>query len=88
MEQSTTTKQIPKRILQGTVVSAGKMNKTVVVNVSRQKAHPKYKKRFIVSKRYLVHDEKNQCMLGDMVYFCQTRPLSRLKRWRFLRKST
>lgn len=88
MEQSTTTKRIPKRILQGTVVSAGKMNKTVVVSVSRQKAHSKYKKRFTISKRYLVHDEKNECVLGDTVCFCQTRPLSRLKRWRFIRKVT
>lgn len=87
MQQTNSTKRMPTRILQGEVVGAGKMNKTIVVRVERQKAHPKYKKRYTVSRRYLVHDEKNECVLGDTVRFCQTRPLSRLKRWRFISKT-
>lgn len=70
-----------QRAFEGEVVST-KMNKTIVVRVDRTKVHPKYKKRSIQSRRYLVHDEKNECVLGDRVRFCETRPLSRLKRWR------
>lgn len=70
-----------QRTFEGEVVST-KMNKTIVVRVDRTKVHPKYKKRSTVSKRYLVHDEKNECKVGERVRFCETRPLSRLKRWR------
>lgn len=78
-----THQHIAHRVFEGEVVSA-KMNKTIVVRVDRTKVHPKYKKRFIQSRRYLVHDEKNECAVGARVRFCETRPLSRLKRWRFL----
>ena len=69
------------RTFHGTVVSDA-MEKTIVVRVDRTKIHPKYKKRYTVSRRYQVHDEKNQYHIGDTVIFCETRPLSRHKRWR------
>ena len=73
--------KIIRRKFNGVVVS-DKMNKTIVVKVARVKAHPKYKKRFNVSKKYKVHDEKNQYKEGDKVQFIETRPLSKDKRWR------
>ena len=74
-----------QRIFEGEVVST-KMNKTIVVRVDRTKVHPKYKKRSVHSRRYLVHDEKNECTVGEKVRFCETRPLSRLKRWRLIKR--
>lgn len=69
------------RTFNGVVVSDA-MDKTIVVRVDRTAIHPKYKKRYTVSRRYPVHDEKNQYHVGDTVIFCETRPLSRHKRWR------
>ena len=69
-----------KRTFKGVVVS-DKMQKTIVVHVDRMKSHPKYKKRYTTSKRYLVHDEKGTHHVGDTVEFFETRPLSRHKRW-------
>lgn len=69
------------RTLHGAVVG-DQMDKTIVVRVDRTKMHPKYRKRYTVSRRYLVHDEQNQYHVGDMVAFSETRPLSRHKRWR------
>ena len=60
------------------------MDKTIVVRVDRTTMHPKYRKRYTVSRRYLVHDEQNRYHIGDAVIFCETRPLSRRKRWRVL----
>ena len=65
----------------GRVVS-DKMDKTVVVAVETSKRHPLYKKTVKRSVKYKAHDEKNQCQLGDIVQIVETRPLSRLKRWR------
>lgn len=73
-----------KRILKGEVVSE-KMNKTVVVKVSRLKMHPKYKKRYKASKRFKAHDEKNECHVGDKVIIEETRPISKEKRWKIKR---
>jgi small subunit ribosomal protein S17 len=73
-----------RQVLKGRVVSAGKMDKTVVVEVSTLKAHPVYRKRFRTTSRYLAHDETNQCGEGDVVRIAETRPLSRMKRWRLL----
>lgn len=72
-----------KRALTGIVVSDA-MNKTLVVSVSRTRVHPKYKKRYTVSKKYHVHDEKNVHTVGETVSFVETRPLSRHKRWRVI----
>ncbi len=72
-----------KRKFQGMVVS-DKMEKTLVVRVDRVKKHPKYKKRYTVSKKYKVHDEKRRFKQGDKVVFTECRPLSRDKKWRVL----
>ena len=74
-----------QRTFQGVVVS-DKMQKTIVVKVERLVMHPKYKKRYHVSERYKVHDEKNAYHTGDVVTFCETRPLSKEKRWRALER--
>lgn len=65
----------------GTVVSS-KNDKTIIVKVESVKKHPKYHKRYVVSRKYKVHDEKNQFKAGDKVSFVECRPLSRDKRWR------
>lgn len=65
----------------GKVVS-DKMDKTVVVAVDRQVAHPVYQKRFVKTKRFKAHDEKNECRVGDTVRIVETRPLSKDKCWR------
>lgn len=66
------------------VVVSNKNDKTIVVKVERVKIHPKYGKRYTVSSRYKVHDEKNEHKVGDKVSFVECRPLSRDKRWRVL----
>jgi len=65
----------------GYVVST-KMAKTVVVEVDTQKAHPKYKRVINRSKKFYAHDEQNTARTGDVVRIVETRPLSKLKRWR------
>jgi len=70
-----------KRILKGGVIS-DKMDKTVVVKVSRLKVHPKYKRRYRTSRSFKAHDEKNEYHTGDKVIIQETRPLSKGKRWR------
>jgi small subunit ribosomal protein S17 len=68
---------------QGVVVS-DVQDKTIVVRVQRTTTHPLYKKTIKVSKKYHVHDETNDANVGDMVRIVETRPLSKLKRWRLL----
>ena len=65
----------------GRVVS-DKMNKTVTVLVDAPRSHPLYKKTIRRVVKYKVHDEKNQCHIGDIVRIVETRPLSKDKRWR------
>lgn len=65
----------------GLVVS-DKMQKSIVVRVTRRVRHPLYKKYFYKSKKYLVHDENDECNVGDTVRIIETRPLSARKRWR------
>ena len=60
------------------------MQKTVVVTVERRFKHPFYKRVIRRSKRFLAHDEKNQCQVGDTVRIEETRPLSARKRWRVI----
>ena len=74
---------MPKRVIQGTVVS-DKMDKTVVVSVERRTKHPLYHKVVSVTKRYKAHDEANACRLGDLVNIIETAPLSKEKRWRVI----
>ena len=76
-------KKVIHKTFKGTVVS-NKPNKTIVVSVQRTKMHPTYKKRYVVSKKYQVHDEKNQYKVGDEVTFIACRPISKNKHWRVL----
>jgi small subunit ribosomal protein S17 len=69
------------RVFNGVVVS-DKMAKTIVVAVESVKVHPKYHKRYTITKKYKVHDETNRYHEGDKVTFRECRPLSRDKRWR------
>jgi small subunit ribosomal protein S17 len=71
---------MPKRILQGVVVS-DKSDKTVIVSVERRVMHPVYKKFITRSKKYAAHDEGNACKIGDMVRIEESRPISKRKRW-------
>lgn len=75
-------KTIKKRF-DGVVVS-DKMDKTVVVQIDRVKVHPKYMKRYTVSRKYKVHDSKNFYKEGDKVTFVECRPLSKDKKWRVI----
>ena len=71
---------MPRRVLQGTVVSDA-AEKTVVVNVQRRVSHPVYKKFITRSKKYMAHDEANAAKKGDIVQIRECRPLSRRKSW-------
>ncbi len=74
---------MPKRILQGVVVS-DKMDKTVVVKVERRVMHPIYKKFIRRSKKYAAHDELNQFKVGDVVRIRECAPFSKSKTWEVL----
>jgi small subunit ribosomal protein S17 len=71
---------MPKRILQGTVVS-DKADKTVTVRVERRFTHPIYKKTVRSSKKYAAHDEQNKFKAGDVVKIVESRPMSKTKKW-------
>lgn len=71
---------MPKRVLQGTVVSDAN-NKTVSVLVERRIKHPLYKKTIRRSKKYAAHDEENKAKTGDAVRIEESRPLSKTKKW-------
>ena len=75
--------QVNKKTMTGVVVS-NKMDKTVVIKVERRFSHPVFKKVVKTTKKYKVHDEKNECLEGDLVRIQETRPLSKEKRWRLL----
>ncbi len=66
------------------VVVSNKMDKTIAVNVERKVKHPMYGKFVKKSKKYLAHDEKNECGIGDTVRIMETRPLSKNKCWRLV----
>jgi len=74
---------MPKRILQGTVVS-DKTDKTIVVKVERRFNHPLFKKVVRRSKNYQAHDADNQFKTGDMVLIEECKPISKTKRWTVL----
>ncbi len=76
---------MPKRILQGTVVS-DKADKTVVVLVERKVPHPLYRKIIRRSKRYQAHDEDNSIREGDLVRIEECAPISKRKSWRVIGK--
>ncbi|ENN92462.1 30S ribosomal protein S17 [Bartonella bovis] len=71
---------MPKRILQGVVVS-DKSDKTVVVKVERRYSHPLLQKTVRQSKKYKAHDENNQFKIGDQISIQESKPISKDKRW-------
>lgn len=71
---------MPKRVLQGVVVS-DKQDKTVVVKVERRYVHPLYKKSVLSHKKYAAHDENNTFKAGDVVSIQESRPISKSKNW-------
>ena len=82
MPETTKTAEVKsgRKILVGEVVST-KMTKTIVVQVTRQRAHPLYQRVMSRSKKFYAHDEEQTAHVGDFVRIEETRPLSRLKRW-------
>ena len=79
-ENAQAEKKSHRKVLIGTVVS-NKMQKTIVVEVTRKKAHPMYKRVISIRKKFYAHDEKNESHTGDVVKIEESRPLSKLKRW-------
>ena len=71
---------MPKRVLQGVVISS-KADKTVTVKVERKFKHPIYKKFLKVSKKYAAHDSENKYQEGDKVSIIESRPISKTKTW-------
>lgn len=72
-----------RKVRQGVVVSATN-DKTIVVSVESRKPHPVYKKMMTSTKKFHAHDENNEAGVGDTVQIMETRPLSKMKRWRLL----
>ena len=66
------------------VVSSSKMEKSIVVNEVKRVKHPMYGKFVLKTKKYVAHDEKNDCNEGDTVRIMETRPMSKSKRWRLV----
>jgi small subunit ribosomal protein S17 len=66
------------------VVSSNKMDKSVTVSVERRLKHPMYGKFVKKTKKFMAHDEKNECNEGDIVRIIESRPLSKIKRWRLV----
>ena len=82
-ETNTETRENSRKVREGTVTSSG-MDKTAVVTVLSRKPHPRYRKTMARTTRLYVHDEENTLNVGDKVRVGETRPLSKLKRWRIL----
>lgn len=83
-DQGAQTDERSQRKIRVGVVVSDKAHKTIVVRVDRRLAHPLYGKSVARSKRYHVHDEKNEYKVGDTVRITETRPLSKTKRWRVI----
>lgn len=66
------------------VVTSNKMTKSIVVAVERKVKHPKYGKFINRTSKFMAHDEKNECSIGDTVRIMETRPISKNKRWRLV----
>lgn len=80
-EMDTSAERNRRKTRVGTVLS-DRMDKTVVVGVARRVAHPLYGKQVARTKKYYAHDEDGSARAGDVVRIVETRPLSKLKRWR------
>ena len=72
-----------RKVMTGTIVS-NSMQKTAVVQIERLVKHAEYGKYVRQRSRFKIHDEKNECKVGDVVRFMETRPISKDKRWRLL----
>ena len=83
MDEKSTKKKSNRKVLTGSVVS-DKMQKTVVIRITRRKLHPLYKKYVTKTKKIKAHDERNECSIGDIVRVIESRPLSKDKNWRLL----
>jgi small subunit ribosomal protein S17 len=81
MSDETTVRENPRKVREGVVVS-DKMNATVVVAVVERVSHPRYGKTVQRTKKLYAHDANNEAKVGDKVRIQETRPLSKLKRWR------
>lgn len=66
------------------IVTSNKMDKSIVVSVVKRVKHPMYGKFVLQTKKFVVHDEKNDCNIGDTVRIMETRPLSKTKCWRLV----
>ena len=83
VQQSTPAARGTRQVLFG-VVTSTKMQKTIVVKVTRTTQHPLYQRVVRSGKKYYAHDETGEARVGDVVRIVSTRPLSKLKRWRLL----
>ena len=72
--------------LQSGIVVSNKMDKSIVVKIERKIKHPLYKKTIKRSKKYIAHDEQNECQVGDLVQIAECRPLSRRKHHRLFKR--
>ena len=81
-----TNKQKSRKRERSGVVVSDKMEKTVVVAITRTKMHPKYLKQYRITRKVKAHDVKNEYKVGDKVLIEECRPLSREKRWRVIKK--
>jgi small subunit ribosomal protein S17 len=79
----TTAERSRRKVRVGKVVS-DRMEKTIVVSIERLVKHPTYGRYVRKRTKFKVHDEKNECRVGDVIRFMETRPLSKDKRWRFV----
>lgn len=70
------------------IVTSVKMDQTAVVTVHAYKTHPKYKKKYRVSSKFYAHDPENTCKEGDSVEIVETRPISKLKRWKIVNNNS
>ncbi len=77
---------MPKRVLSG-VVTSSNSNKTIIVNVTRRIKHKLYKKIIRLSKKYHAHDENNEFNIGDNVSIIESKPISKLKKWKVISNS-
>lgn len=83
IEPTTSDERGRRKVMTGQVVSTA-MQKSAVVTIERLVKHPTYGKYVRRRSKFMIHDEKNECHVGDVVRFMETRPLSKDKRWRLL----
>ena len=72
-----------RRVVAG-IVTSDKMDKSIVVTIEESRRHALYGKSTKITKKYVAHDENNECQVGDKVRIMETRPLSKTKRWRLV----